>query len=208
MAQRGIGLALLLVGSAAMAYEGRQGPVPQKVREQMTGVSWHPGCPVSFDELALLDLPHWGFDGALHHGQLVVARSVAPVLLTVFVKLFEVKFPIERMALVDAYGGDDEKSMAANNSSGFNCRRVMGERRWSLHARGLAVDINPVQNPYLKAGRVYPPAAESYLDRAEARPGMILRNDPVHAAFRSIGWKWGGLWLRGKDYQHFSTTGR
>lgn len=178
----------------------------------MTGVSWHPDCPVSFDQLALLELPHWGFDGEIHQGRMIVARGVAPALLTVFGKLFEAKFPIERMELVDAFGGDDERSMAANNSSGFNCRRVMGQGekppRWSLHARGLAVDLNPVQNPYLKEEKLFPAAAAAYLDRSVIRPGMIVRNDPVHAAFRSIGWKWGGLWLRGKDYQHFSATGR
>ncbi len=178
------------------------------MRERMTGVSWHPDCPVSFDELALLELPHWGFDGEIHRGKLVVARAVAPALITVFKALFAVKFPIERMVPVDEYGGDDERSMAANNSSGFNCRRVIGEKRWSLHARGLAVDLNPVQNPYLKGGKVYPPEAAAYLNRSDLRAGMIVRNDPVHSAFRAIGWKWGGLWRRGKDYQHLSAPGR
>lgn len=208
MAQRGLIAAVLIMATGAHAYDGRIGDLPVELQEKMVGVSWHPGCPVPLAGLALLSLPHWGFDGQVHPGRLIVARTVAAPLLRVFEKLFEAKFPIERMVPVDEYGGDDERSMEANNSSGFNCRRVMGETRWSLHARGLAVDLNPVQNPYLKGGKVYPRAAAAYLDRSQSRPGMILRNDPVHTAFRDIGWKWGGLWRHGKDYQHFSATGR
>jgi hypothetical protein len=193
---------------ASPAFRGAFRPLPSEVRALMEGVSWFPACPLSLDDLALLELSHWGFDGAVHEGRLVVASQVARPVLAAFRALYEARFPIERMEPVDAYGGDDERSMAANNSSGFNCRRVMGESRWSMHAYGTAIDLNPVQNPYLKAGRVYPPAASAYLDRTQDRPGMVRRGGPAHRAFRDIGWKWGGLWRRVKDYQHFSANGR
>jgi hypothetical protein len=114
------------------------------------------------------------------------------------------------MRLVDDYGGGDRRSMAANNTSAFNCRSVVGRPGvWSQHSYGWAIDINPVQNPFvMSGGTVLPPAGEAYVDRSRRAPGMIHRGDVVYRAFASIGWEWGGDWSSSKDYQHFSATGR
>ncbi|MDP8970451.1 MAG: M15 family metallopeptidase, partial [Actinomycetota bacterium] len=149
-----------------------------------------------------------GFDGALRDGQLVVARAIADEVLSVFARLFDAGFPLERVALVDDYGADDDASMAANNTSGFNCRTVAGTARWSEHAYGTAIDVNPVQNPYVRGDEVAPPAGAAYLDRSDVRPGMAVRPGPLVDAFAEIGWSWGGDWQASRDYQHFSASGR
>ena len=111
------------------------------------------------------------------------------------------------MQLVDDFGGDDAASMAANNTSAFNCRRVAGSSSWSQHSYGRAIDINPVQNPYVSGSTVSPPAGGAYLDRGHIRPGMIVADDAAVRSFAAVGWSWGGAWARTKDYQHFSLTG-
>ena len=171
--------------------------------------SWRPGCPVPLEDLRLVTVEHWGFDGRMHQGELVVHRSYARAVQDVFRRLAEARFPIEHVELVDVYLADDDRSMAANNTSAFNCRTLGGRPgMWSQHAYGWAIDINPVQNPYLRAGRVSPAASEPYVDRSVPRPGMIRPGDVVVRAFAGIGWRWGGNWTRFKDYQHFSATGR
>ncbi len=184
-----------------MKFHGDARPIPDAVRASMHGNSWKPGCPVQLDALALLQLTHIGFDGAVHAGALIVAADVADSVLRVFATLFDARFPIERMVLVDAYGGDDDRSMAANNSSGFNGRYVAGTTKWSLHAHGLAVDVNPVQNPWVQGALVSPPAGVAYLDRRPG-PGVIVDGDVVVRAFESIGWSWGGRWAD-PDLHHF-----
>jgi hypothetical protein len=106
---------------------------------------------------------------------------------------------------VSAYGGDDDRSMAADNTSAFNCRFVGGTTRWSMHAYGEAIDVNPVENPYVRGSAVSPPAGRAYLDRARERKGMAVANGVLVRAFAAVGWKWGASF---GDYQHFSTTGR
>ena len=190
------------------AWDGTSEPLPAEVRRRMNGISWHPGCPVALDRLRLLRVPHWGLDGELHRGRLVVrAKQTRPMLRTLR-RLYEEQFPIAKMRLIDAYDGDDEQSMADNNTSAFNCRRVPGTGRWSEHAYGRAIDINPVQNPYVRGDTVEPEAGRAYLDRSDVRPGMVVRPGTVVHAFRTIGWGWGGAWSSSKDYQHFSSTGR
>ena len=125
-----------------------------------------------------------------------------------FGSLYDAGFPIARMRLVDDYGADDDRSMAANNTSGFNCRRVAGQRSWSQHAYGAAIDINPVQNPYVRRTSVLPAAGRAYVDRTRQRPGMVLAGDPVVRAFAAVRWGWGGGFRSLKDYQHFSASGR
>ena len=170
--------------------------------------SWRPGCPVPLSDLRLVKLTHWGFDGQAHPGELVVHRDVAGRILGVFASLYEARFPIQQVRLIDEFGGDDDRSMAANNTSAFNCRRVAGTSRWSHHAFGRAIDINPVQNPYVRsAGDVRPPEGRPYIRRDPNVPGLITANGPVVAAFARIGWPWGGRWAS-PDYQHFSSTGR
>jgi D-alanyl-D-alanine carboxypeptidase len=171
--------------------------------------SWRPGCPVGPVELRLLRVDHWGFDGRVHRGELVVHRTQAHRILGVLEQLFRSRYPIQRLRLVDAYRADDDRSMAANNTSGFNCRRVAGSGSWSEHAFGRAVDLNPLPNPYMtRGGRVSPPAGRPYANRALRATGMIHAGDRVVRAFAAAGWRWGGSWSGSRDYQHFSATGR
>lgn len=158
--------------------------------------------------MRLLTVPYWGFDGASRTGELVVHRDVAAEVESVFRALYEARFPIERMELVDVYGGNDDASMTANNTSAFNCRPITGGGRWSQHSYGRAIDINPLQNPYVyRDGSVIDPAAAPYTDRSRQDPGMIHAGDVVVNAFAGIGWSWGGNFTSTKDYQHFSESG-
>jgi D-alanyl-D-alanine carboxypeptidase len=171
--------------------------------------SWRAGCPVGPVELRVLRVDHWGLDGRVHRGELIVHREHARRLLVVLGRLFTARYPIQRLRLVDAYRADDDRSMAANNTSGFNCRRVSGSRRWSEHAFGRAIDLNPLRNPYVtRSGRVSPPAGRPYADRSRRAAGMIHGGDAVVRAFAAAGWRWGGYWSGSRDYQHFSATGR
>ncbi len=187
-----------------MQFTGKISPVaPQDV-----AYSWRDGCPVALEDLRLLSVTHWGFDGRAAEGRLVVNAQHAEGIVQVMRILYEEQFPIERMELVDAFEGDDDASMAANNTSAFNCREV--SRRpgvWSQHAFGSAIDINPMQNPYiLRDGTVLPPDATT--DRTTPRPGLITAGSVVVDAFADIGWGWGGSWSGVLDYQHFSASGR
>ena len=193
--------------SSPPAGFGSVAPIDEDTAARMTS-SWRKGCPVPLSDLRLVKLTHWGFDGQAHPGELVVHRDVADRILGVFASLFEARFPIQQVRLIDEFGGDDDRSMAANNTSAFNCRRVAGTSRWSQHATGRAIDINPVQNPYVRSsGDVRPPEGRPYIRRDPNVPGLITANGPVVAAFARIGWPWGGRW-RSPDYQHFSSTGR
>ena len=171
--------------------------------------SWHRGCPVAPAGLRRLRVSYWGFDRRVHTGTVIVnLRAVAP-LTRVFSRLYAARFPLRRMRPVDAYGGSDERSLAADNTAGFNCRYAVasGPKRWSVHAYGLAVDVNPVENPYVLDGRVHPRAGRAYLDRSRLRRGMAVRGGLLVRAFAAEGWAWGGRWSGSPDYQHFSATG-
>jgi hypothetical protein len=170
--------------------------------------SWRPGCPVGVDQLRMIRMSYWGFDDKPHTGSIVVAASVTGAVTTVFRQLYDERFPIRRMEPVDVFGGDDDASMAADNTSAFNCRNAVssGPPHWSAHAYGQAVDVNPVENPYLLDGAVLPPSGAAFTDRSAYRPGMAIRGGVLTAAFASVGWSWGGLWAS-PDYQHFSATG-
>lgn len=172
------------------------------------GASWHPGCPVGADELSQVPVTYWGFDDQAHSGSIVVNASVAGAVGDVFGALYEQRFPLRRVEPVTAFGGDDNASMDADNTSGFNCRAAVadGPARWSAHAYGLAIDVNPRENPYLLDGAVLPPAGAVYVDRSDVRPGMAVAGGPLTTAFTAAGWSWGGAWTS-PDYQHFSTTG-
>jgi hypothetical protein len=206
-----------VVAATAMAPPGTQVPSPRfrgsvsaidrSTRSRMRW-SWRPGCPVGLADLRLLRLDHWGFDRRVHRGELVVHRDQARRVLGVMERLFRLGYPIRRMRLVDDYRADDDRSMAANNTSAFNCRPVAGTSRWSEHAYGRAIDVNPVQNPYVAGGHVSPPAGRRYADRAGRAPGMIHAGDAVVRAFAAAGWGWGGAWRTARDYQHFSASGR
>jgi len=179
--------------------------IPARIRERM--VSWHEGCPVPVRRLRLLALDHWGFDDRVHRGRLIVHRAESYKVLKVMRILFDKHFRMRRVWLVDAYGASDRRSMRADNTSAFNCRYVAGTRRWSQHAYGKAIDINPVENPYVDGDYVSPRKGRPYADRTRRARGMIHGGDKVVRAFASIGWGWGGSWSGAKDYQHFSATG-
>ena len=182
-------------------------PLAAAMRARMTGVSWRRGCPVALDRLRLLRLGYWGFDHAVHQGELVVNSSAAASLTQAFRQLFAARFPIRQMRVVDDFGGDDERSMLADNTSAFNCRLVPGTDVWAQHAYGLAVDLNPLENPEIRDGRADPPAAAAWADRSRSSPAMIREEDAAWRAFRAIGWTWGGDWHSLKDYMHFSANG-
>jgi hypothetical protein len=171
--------------------------------------SWRPGCPVGPADLRLLRLAYWDFAGKPMVGEIVVHRDVAADITAVFRRLFAARFPIRRLALVDEYGGSDDRSMAADNTSGFNCRKAVasGLPAWSQHAFGRAIDVNPVENPYLFDGRVLPPRGAAFTDRADERPGMAVPGGVLVKAFAAVGWQWNGARRGAPDYQHFSRTG-
>jgi hypothetical protein len=171
--------------------------------------SWHAGCPVAPAQLRRVRLSYWGFDGRAHTGALVVNARVVGDVVRVFRRLYSVRFPVRRLRPIDAYHGVDERSLAADNTAAFNCRYVIGPgpKRWSVHAFGLAIDVDPVENPYLESGRVHPRAGRAYLNRSRIRPGMAYRGGVLVNAFASVGWQWGGRWTGSPDYQHFSKTG-
>ena len=204
--------ALVAVGVAA-ATSAAAAPAPRftatvsPVRWADVRFSYRAGCPVAPPALRLVRLSYWGFDGRAHTGAIVVNRSVARDVVVVFRRLYAARFPIRRMIPVSAYRGSDDASMAADNTSGFNCRPVEGTSRWSMHAYGLAIDVNPVENPYVLGGRVRPPAGRLYVDRTRYRPGMALAGGVLVRAFAAVGWRWGGRWTGSPDYQHFSTSG-
>lgn len=173
------------------------------------GSSWRQGCPVGPSELRQVRVDYWGYDGLIHQGNLIVHRDVADDVAAAFGGLYWSRFQIRRIHPVSRYGSSDDASMAANNTSAFNCRRTTGGTKWSEHAYGRALDINPVQNPYVGTGSaVLPEAAKPWANRKLVVPGMVHPNGPAVKAFASIGWRWGGSWSSPKDYQHFSANGR
>jgi D-alanyl-D-alanine carboxypeptidase len=166
--------------------------------------SWHPGCPVAKSALRVVTVSYWGFDGAAHDGRLIVARTAVTPVVTVMRKLYAARFPIRRIVPIDAYGADDDRSMSADNTSAFNCRRVEGSTSWSQHAYGTAIDVNPLENPSVHVdGRVSPRRGRRFANRSLHRKGMIHEGDVVVRAFATVGWQWGGRWHEPRDYQHF-----
>ncbi len=183
-------------------------PLSEEMKQKMIGVTWNPSCPVKLEELVLLKMSHWNTEGKIVEGELIIANDVATPIVSVFAQLFELKFPIHSIRPAYEFNGNDELSMAANNTSAFNCRTVEGTSQWSEHARGKAIDLNPLTNPYIKGNVVLPLEGRPYLDRNKNLPTMIQGNSPVVKAFETIGWQWGGYWYSLKDYQHFSHNGR
>ncbi len=168
--------------------------------------TWHEGCPLHWEELSLITMRYWNFAGRSVFGEMVVNTSVATEVVTAFGDLYNIGFPIERIALVDHYDGDDKAAMRANVTAGFNCRYVDGTERWSNHAFGLAVDINPLINPWAREGNVLPLEGTPFANRENPVPGMINEGDEAIAVFERLGWSWGGAWASA-DYMHFSKPG-
>jgi hypothetical protein len=189
-------------------FAAAHGPVPAAVRDRMVGRSWQEDarCP-RFDDLAHVEVDHVDFDGLVVRGELIVARAIAADAIALFARLFAIGFPIRAMRLVDDHGADDDRSMAADNCSAFNFRVVAGTDVLSQHAHGLAIDINPVENPWVTPARFVPAEGAPYLARGAIRPGMIVRPGPVVAIFDELGWEWGGDWRHAADYHHVVKRG-
>lgn len=201
--------------SGRTRFAGRIRPLPLSLSGEMRGTTWKPGCPVPLTDLVLLRFNHWDFHGQIQRGPMVVHEDVARDVLWVFGQLFEARFPIKRMALTKEFIPQEFEPRITSPRSvtaSFNCRPVItplgpGDD-FSQHAYGLAIDINPVQNPFVtEDGFVRNRAALPYLDRSEQLVGMIHDGDIVVRSFAAIGWEWGGHWSGGKDYMHFSLRG-
>ena len=208
-------LAVPLVVLALPPFHSSIEPLPNSVKTQLKkDGSWYKGCPVPLSDLRVLTVTHRGFDRRAHTGELIVNRKAAKPLSKVFRKLYALRFPIRHMTIEKVYGPKSKRPRDGDVSGSFECRRAVpspcnprGATGWSNHAYGLALDLNPVENPYVGCGATYDPKGRRYLDRSKHRPGMVTPR--VVKAFRSIGWGWGGHWAGNtKDYQHFSVTGR
>ncbi len=169
------------------------------------GASWRPGCPVEPAQLRRVGVDHIGFDGQTHRGELIVHADLVPEVITLFERLYRLRFPIEKIRTVDHYpAADDELSMEDDNTSAFNCRSIPGTSRWSPHAYGRAIDLNPLLNPCVySSGTIEPRNAAAYLDRTRTDPGIFHDGDPAVHVFTDLGWQWGGAWTSPVDYQHF-----
>jgi hypothetical protein len=201
--------AALAGGRAAPRFEASVRPIDPSLAALMTGRSWRPGCPVGLRDLRVIRATHWGFNGRVRSGRLIVHRDVAGDMVTVLRRLYGARFPIRRMVPVDAYGASDFRSIEADNTSAFNCRYVDGTTRWSNHAYGRAIDVNPIENPYVTAaGSVSHAASRAFVRRVPARPGMAVEGGALVRAFGAVGWGWGGRWDGALDDQHFSASGR
>ncbi|MCW2499567.1 MAG: hypothetical protein JWN87_1243 [Frankiales bacterium] len=202
-------LAVLLPAAPAQAatpYRWTAKPIDAATAKRMH-TSYRAGCPVPLRDLRYLTMTYVDFAGKPQTGEMVVHADVARNVARAFGKLYAQHFPLRRMRLVDDFGGSDDRSMAADNTSAFNCRKVSGTSSWSMHAYGRAVDISPVENPYVfPSGKVEPPAGKPYAKRSPARKGMVTRG--VVEAFKAEGWGWGGYFKNAKDWQHFSRNGK
>lgn len=184
--------------------------IPEELKTRMHGVSWRPGCPVDLEDLRYITIPYYDFNGHRQTGHLVAHKVVAQELVDIFAEIFIAGEPIARMDTIERFDGDDARSMAANNTSCFCCRQnTTDPTKFSNHSYGFAIDINPVQNPYVRArdNAIYPPEGEKYINRTVFLQGMIDRESVTYRAFTRRGWEWGGNWdlkQTGRtDYQHF-----
>jgi hypothetical protein len=199
--------------AAAAPFQSSVEPLSKSTQTRLkAGGFWRAGCPVPLSRLRLLTVTHRDWRGRSAQGQLVVNRLAAPKLRVAFRRLYALRFPIRHMRFNDYYG--PARQRPSDVTASFHCRRAVPSpcnpgrpTGWSNHAYGLAVDINPRENPYVGCGMSRDPTAQRYRDRSRHRKGMITRR--AVRAFRSVGWEWGGAWSGAtKDYMHFSVNGR
>ncbi len=182
--------------------------IDDDIQKRIIGKSYKENDNISFEELRYLKVLHIGFDGKTHVGEIIVNEKIADVVLEIFKTLYQNNYPIEKMLLVDEYDADDNKSMEDNNTSGFNYRQIAGTNKLSNHALGMAIDINPLYNPYVRQDAlgnkvVEPEGSEIYVDRTSEFLYKIDENDLCYILFTKYGFSWGGDWSTPKDYQHF-----
>lgn len=202
-----LALYLLLVcqeSFATEAFVGQISEISPSIESTMRRYSWHAGCPVPIRDLRYLQLSYWGFDNRPHVGGLIVNKALAHETVTLFQRLYQQHFPIERMQLIDVYHGNDLASMEANNTSAFNCRDLTGLKGvFSQHSYGRAIDINPKINPFVEGSAVYPRSSRRFAPRDTVYPGKITQNSSIVHLFEQYGWDWAGAWFDVQDYQHF-----
>ena len=208
-------MSLVLLAVAPLTAEASVKPLSPKVRQMLRDAGvWQKGCPVPLSGLRVLTVPFHGMDKLPHTGRLIVNKTAAAGLEKVFRRLNELHFPIRHLSLADAYGPRRSRPKDNDISGSFECRQAVpspcsggrGTGSWSNHAYGLAIDLNPTENPYIGCGQSYDPAGRKYRDRSKHRRGMVTK--AVIQAFASIGWEWGGSWSGAtKDYMHFSHNG-
>lgn len=189
----------LMVGDAVFVSE----PIPFEIQERMKDVSLPQDARIDISDLRYLTLPYYDFEGQVQQGEMVCNVKIAKDLIAVFRELFEKQYQFCSIRLIDDFGGSDEASMLANNTSCFNYRTKSGSSALSSHALGLAVDVNPMQNPFVKRGKVYPETATDFVDRNLDFANKIDTQDACYKSFKAHGFRWGGLWRSAKDYQHF-----
>ena len=179
----------------------------KEIKERIDGKSYGENCDVPYEELRYVRVLYWGFDQQTHNGELIVNKAISEDIVAIFKELYESKYPIERMVLVDEYNADDNTSMEADNTSAFNYRKIDGTDRLSLHSYGLAIDINPLYNPYVRGAKdeliITPENGSAYADRSADCDYYIKEGDVCYNAFVKRGFTWGGEWKTQKDYQHF-----
>lgn len=190
-------------------FIGKSQPIPAAIQQKMQSIAGQRNCPVALSDLVYLNLSYWGFDNKIHQGVLIVNKALAAETIAIFHQLFLHHFPIQQMQPMYLFNGNDEKSMEANNTTGYSCRAMLGNSdKLSKHAYGLAIDINPLMNPYVSGIYVLPKNATAYKNRNLMRLGMINQNSIVYQIFHKYGWSWGGNWRSRKDYQHFEKSAR
>jgi poly-gamma-glutamate synthesis protein (capsule biosynthesis protein) len=174
------------------------------------GNSWRKGCPVSLSDLRYIEVDYLDFTDNISRGEIIVHKDVAEDVVSIFKELYNMNYAINQMRLVSDYNGNDWKSIEADNTSAFNCRKATGSQKWSKHSYGKAIDINPIENPYIsKKGHISHKASQKYRKRVHRNlsnlkdRALLLKNDPATKVFKSHGWRWGGDWNTIKDYQHF-----
>ncbi len=185
-------------------------PVSSQIKRQMIkGNSYKHGCPISFKNLRYLQIRHLNFNGKTVIGKMIVHKNVANDVVDIFKELYAIDYPIRKMKLISHYKGLDWQSIEADNTSAFNCRNVIGSKKWSKHSYGKAIDINPIENPYVfRSGKSSHKASKRYTNRVHkntsyADKALLLKQDKATKIFKKYGWNWGGDWTGVKDYQHF-----
>ena len=175
----------------------------------MQGKTWHDNPYIRRSDLRYLRISHYDLEGRVHVGEMICNKLIADKLIAIFRELYAAHYPIQRMRLPDNYDADDERQMRDNNPSCFCYRNVSGSKNLSKHARGLAIDINTLYNPYIRYSKkdgsriVEPATAVKYCDRKANFPYKITTSDLCYKLFIKHGFTWGGAWRTMKDYQHF-----
>ena len=199
---------ILTLGFTFFAYGEETGifNIPEELKTEMTGNSYNENGPVKMNELVLVKVKYVNFNDEEKTGNIIINKKLANDILEIFNELYEARYPIEKVNIIDKYSNSDELSMEDNNTYAFSVRPKTGKKSFSKHAYGFAVDINPVQNPYIKNKIIEPKTSIDYLDRKNIRKGMIVKGDVCYNAFKKRGWTWGGEWKSLKDYQHFEKS--